>query len=79
MAVDVRHLRDDLLAVAMRDLGYSLAAIDEAIERAAIIEHDAGVDEHGANIRACRVVDAWPDEMRVHQVVPPAPAPAVAA
>lgn len=61
----VQHLRTDLLAVAMRELLYSLEAIDHALERAAILQAD-GWDWHAANVAAVREVDAWPEHRRRH-------------
>ena len=72
----IHHLRHDLLAVAMRDLRYSIEAIDHAIERAAIYQAD-GMDWNEANVAAVREVDAWPEERRLHQV-PAAATPATA-
>ncbi len=59
------HLDVDLLAVAMRELLYSLAAIEAATERAAILQAE-GVDWHAANVAAVREVDAWPEHRRRH-------------
>ncbi len=72
MLVDpVRHLRHDPLAAALRDLGYSLEAIDTAIERAAIWQ-EAGVDVDAACDAAIALVGTWPEERRRHQVRTPA-------
>lgn len=49
----------------MRELLYSLDAIDHALERAAILQAD-GVDWHAANVAAVRGVDAWPEHRRRH-------------
>lgn len=62
----IAHLEHDLLAIAMRQLRYSLDATDHAVERAAILQA-AGLDWHAANLAAVREVDAWPEERRWHR------------
>lgn len=67
----IEHLRQDLLAVAMRDLHYSLEAIDVAIERTAILQ-EQGLSEYDASVLATREVHRWPIERRIHQAPVPA-------
>jgi hypothetical protein len=63
----VRHLRWDPLAAAMRDLHWSLDAIEAAIERAGILQ-ELGLDPDAACAAALAEVGAWPEGRRRHQV-----------
>jgi hypothetical protein len=60
------HLRCDLFARALNRLGYSLDAIDRAVERSAWLQA-AGGDWGEANAAALREIDALPPEQRFHR------------
>ncbi len=61
-----RHLRWDPLAAAMRDMHWSLDAIDAAIERAAILQ-EAGMGADAACDAALAEVGTWPEHRRQHR------------
>lgn len=68
--VDARHawLAADELAWMLRRDGWSLAVIDLAIERSAILHYDAGLCELAADVIAATIsVDAVPPAQQRHQ------------